>query len=230
MNCAWQRHNFPAPARPAGRRGVPALGRFWLLAGLGLSVSAAPLKIELPAETEAFKPAAGAEIANGQCLTCHSVEYVTTQPPMPRPFWAASVKKMQEKYGATIPPEQVDPLLDYLVQNYGVGGSTNQSGPVTATATNAPAILKTPAPSAQSVAFKYGCLSCHHAEMKIVGPPYKEIAARYRGDPEATAKVVQQIQKGGSGKWGPVLMPPFPQVTPEETKLLAAWILGQSGK
>src|SRR5207237_5593755 len=86
-----------------------------------LVVRGAPMKIEFPPETEAFKHAPGSEIANGQCLTCHSVEYVATQPLMPRAFWAGSVKKMQEKYGAQIPQEQVETLVDYLTRNYGTG-------------------------------------------------------------------------------------------------------------
>src|SRR6266513_2617042 len=69
------------------------------------------LDIQLPAETLAFKQDRGAEIANGQCLVCHSVEYVTMQPPMPRPFWKASVQKMQQKYGAPILDAQVDSIV-----------------------------------------------------------------------------------------------------------------------
>src|SRR5438552_15285252 len=81
---------------------------------------ASALEIQLPPETGAFKQDTGAEIANGQCLVCHSVEYVTMQPPMPRAFWKSSVQKMQQKYGAPIPDGQVEPLTDYLTKNYGV--------------------------------------------------------------------------------------------------------------
>ena len=62
--------------------------------------------------------------------------------------------------------------------------------------------------------------------MKIVGPAYRDIAAKYKTDPKAFAKIDEQIHKGGSGKWGPIIMPPFPQVTAGETKVLADWILG----
>jgi len=186
-----------------------------LFAGAFVSF-AEPLKIELPPETSSFKFGPGSEIANGQCLTCHSVEYVSTQPVMPRAFWAASVKKMQEKYGAPVPADQVDALADYLTQNYGTNGTT---------ATNMQSKLV--ANDGPSVAMKYGCLSCHNVATKIVGPAYKDIADKYRTDATAKAKVEEQIQKGGSGKWGPVLMPPFPQITAAETKLLTDWILGQ---
>ena len=77
-----------------------------VFAVLAAAAQAAPL-ITLPPETAAFKPGAGAELAAGQCLVCHSAQYVSTQPVMPRAFWKASVEKMQKKYGAPIPDDQV---------------------------------------------------------------------------------------------------------------------------
>lgn len=184
---------------------------------------AAPLKIELPPETASFKPDVGVEFANAQCLVCHSVEYVSTQPKKDRAFWAASVKKMQEKFGAPIPPEQVEPLADYLTKNYGI--ATN----ITAATTPSPqpSIPQASSKDGPKIATKYGCLTCHNVSMKIVGPSYHEIAAKYKGDSQASPKIEEQIQKGGSGKWGPMLMPPFPQVSETERKVLVDWILSQ---
>src|SRR5437899_168739 len=88
-------------------------------------VCAAVLEIQLPPEVNAFKQDVGAEISNAQCLVCHSVEYVSTQPPMPREFWKSSIQKMQQKYGAAIPEVQVETLADYLTRNY--GGKTNNA-------------------------------------------------------------------------------------------------------
>lgn len=73
----------------------------------------------LPEEKPAFKTGAGAEVVQANCLICHSSEYITTQPPMTRDQWKASVTKMQQKYGAPIAAESVEPLLDYLVASYG---------------------------------------------------------------------------------------------------------------
>lgn len=84
-----------------------------------ISVNAAPVKIELPPEPGLYKDAPGVEIANAQCLICHSREYVTTQPPFGRKYWKSAVEKMQAKFGAPIPPEQVDALVTYLVTAYG---------------------------------------------------------------------------------------------------------------
>jgi sulfite dehydrogenase len=195
----------------------------FLLALSERAAFAAGLKIELPAETASFKTGPGSDLANGQCLTCHSVDYVVIQPPSPRAYWESSVKKMREKYGASIPDDQVEPLVNYLTQNYGPANSAAPSNTVVK-ASSAPTEK---AASGEAVAGRYGCLSCHNVNMKIVGPAYKEIAAKYRGDGSALAKISEQIHKGGSGKWGPVLMPPFPGVTEAETKALADWILSQ---
>src|SRR3989442_14431403 len=130
----------------------------FLVAGLmGSLVRVLALEIQLPPETAAFRQDKGAEIANGQCLICHSVEYVTMQPPMPRAFWKASVQKMQQKYGAPIPNEQVEQLSDYLTKNYGV--STNGAAAL-ASSGFTPALGHPPSTAAgdgPTRAMKYGC-------------------------------------------------------------------------
>jgi len=84
------------------------------------TVLAGDVSITLPAETAALKPGKGAELAQANCLICHSAEYISTQPPMPRKFWEASVKKMIEKYAAPTPPDVTAALADYLTATYGV--------------------------------------------------------------------------------------------------------------
>ena len=80
------------------------------------------LKIGLPTETATLKPGPGAELASGQCLICHSADYITTQPrDKPLAFWKAEVEKMKKVYGAPIPDDQIDPVSDYLARNYGSG-------------------------------------------------------------------------------------------------------------
>src|SRR3954462_10144030 len=103
--------------------------RFFVYIGLicaaTVTTQAKVVKIELPVETEAavFKQAPGADLANAQCMTCHSVDYITMQPPMSATFWKATVDKMIGKYAAPVPTNQVDAIVAYLTQNYGV--STN---------------------------------------------------------------------------------------------------------
>ena len=76
-------------------------------------------RIELPVEKATFKPGKGADLASSYCYTCHSVEYVTTQPPLPRKFWEGTVIKMKEKFGAPIPDASIQELTDYLTEAYG---------------------------------------------------------------------------------------------------------------
>ena len=84
-----------------------------------ITVAIAADEWKLPDEKPAFKSVPGADIAQANCIMCHSHEYITTQPPFTRDQWKASVTKMQQKYGAPIAPEAVDALLDYLAQSYG---------------------------------------------------------------------------------------------------------------
>jgi len=71
------------------------------------------------------------------------------------------------------------------------------------------------------------CLACHAVDKKLVGPAYKDVAAKYKGDKTAEAKLIEKIQKGGVGAWGQIPMPPNPQVSAAEAKTLVAWVLSQ---
>jgi len=69
------------------------------------------------------------------------------------------------------------------------------------------------------------CMGCHGVAEKKVGPSFKDIAARYGGQNNAAARLVDKIRNGGSGAWGAVPMPANPKVTPDEARQLATWIL-----
>ena len=69
------------------------------------------------------------------------------------------------------------------------------------------------------------CLACHAADKKLVGPSYKDVAAKYAGQKDAAAMLATKIQKGGVGAWGQVPMPANPQVSADEAKTLATWVL-----
>ena len=71
------------------------------------------------------------------------------------------------------------------------------------------------------------CMACHAVSNKLVGPAYKDIAAKYAGQKDAEDKLVQKVLKGGSGAWGPVPMPANPQVSEAEARSLVKWVLSQ---
>lgn len=72
---------------------------------------------------------------------------------------------------------------------------------------------------------KYGCNACHSEDKKVIGPSYKDVAAKYKGDAGAVAKLSEKVKKGGSGVWGPVPMPPNTQVPDPEIKKMVELIL-----
>lgn len=192
-----------------------------------LPLAAAPLKIVLPPETGTFKSSPGVDMANAQCLVCHSVEYVQMQPPKPLDFWTAEVKKMRDKYGAQFPVEDVPGLADYLARTY---GAATKSPVLALVATNSMTFSPSTQPvSAEALATRYACLACHKVDVKVVGPAFKDVAAKYRHDPAALDKILEQIRKGGSGKWGSAPMPPFPAtiVSDAQAQILGKWIMSQ---
>jgi cytochrome c len=82
----------------------------------------------------------------------------------------------------------------------------------------------TPASADLALAKARGCTACHDVEKKLIGPPYKEVAKKYKGDKEASAKLQASVLKGSTGKWGAVPMPPN-KLTDDEAKKLVAWVL-----
>lgn len=82
-----------------------------------------------------------------------------------------------------------------------------------------------PAFADQALATAKNCMACHATDKKLVGPSYKDVAAKYASDKSAVEKLAGKIMKGGSGIWGAVPMPANAQVTDAEAKTLAAWVL-----
>lgn len=107
---------------PAMTSRLPFLLAFALLPSLSSLAPAADttVTIQLPAETATYRPAPGQELAQTLCITCHSADYAAMQPPMPKKFWEANVKKMREKFGAPIPEKAAADLAAYLTTAYGI--------------------------------------------------------------------------------------------------------------
>ncbi|MBT2305098.1 c-type cytochrome [Variovorax paradoxus] len=85
----------------------------------------------------------------------------------------------------------------------------------------------TAAEASEGLAAKYACVACHQASTKVVGPPWKDIAAKYVDGSTTALQLAESIKRGGSGKWGAIPMPPQPAVSDADARELASWILGQ---
>lgn len=77
----------------------------------------------------------------------------------------------------------------------------------------------------EALAKANNCMGCHAVDKKMVGPAYKDVAAKYKGQGDAEAKLVDKVKKGGAGVWGSTPMPPNPAVKDDDLKTIVKWIL-----
>ncbi len=87
------------------------------------------------------------------------------------------------------------------------------------------ALAAIPAHADEALAKKHNCLACHQTDKKVIGPAYKEVAKKYKGQKDAAAMLEQKVKKGGVGVWGQIPMPPNAAVPDADIKKLVAWIL-----
>ena len=84
-----------------------------------------------------------------------------------------------------------------------------------------------PASASDALAKKHACFACHAVDKKLVGPSYKDVAAKYRSDSGAAARLADKVKKGSQGTWGQVPMPPNAAVPDADVSALVKWILSQ---
>ncbi|MEJ7804891.1 MAG: c-type cytochrome [Telluria sp.] len=89
------------------------------------------------------------------------------------------------------------------------------------------ALASSSAMASADLAKAKNCMACHAVASKLVGPAFKDVAAKYAGQKDAESKLVGKVLKGGSGSWGAVPMPANPQVTEAESRALIKWVLAQ---
>ncbi len=77
----------------------------------------------------------------------------------------------------------------------------------------------------EALAKKHNCTACHAVDKKLVGPSYKDVAAKYRGQADAEAKLAAKVKKGGQGVWGQIPMPPNPNVPDGDLNAMVKYIL-----
>ena len=89
------------------------------------------------------------------------------------------------------------------------------------------AMVSTGAMANADLAKAKNCMACHAVANKVLGPAYKDVAAKYTGQKDAEDKLVSKVLKGGSGAWGAIPMPANPQVSEAEARTLVKWIMAQ---
>ena len=86
-------------------------------------------------------------------------------------------------------------------------------------------VLSLPVQASEALAKKYMCMTCHTLEKKLVGPSYHDVAAKYKGDKTAEAKLMEKVKKGGVGAWGQIPMPPNDKMPDADLQAVVKWVL-----
>ena len=159
----------------------------------------------------------GSTLTETKCKICHELEHIR-RAPLSRGEWADNLKNMKER-GTPMDEAEMAVILDYLSTYYNREKPAPVPSPDTlATASSDPM---------EQMLGKHGCVACHRVDKRVLGPSFREVAAKYSGDSGATARLAAKIRTGGQGVWGNVPMPPNTAVSESDAKTLAAWVLQQ---
>lgn len=159
----------------------------------------------------------GSTLTENKCSICHELQHIR-RTPLSRGEWVDNLRNMKER-GTPMNDAEMAIILDYLSTYYNREKPAPQAGPDTLASGGDDPI--------QKLLNAHACNGCHALDTRVVGPSFKEVAARYASDPAAARKLQEKIRSGGQGVWGAVPMPPNPGVAEGEAEKLAAWVLQQ---
>lgn len=182
-------------------------------------IAVAPLAAQEPEPSKTLTPGKGSDLTTAKCAICHDAQHIT-RARLSRGEWEFNIKNMIER-GAPIAPDEIPIILEYLATYY-----SRDSAPPPPDASTAAGGGSGQDP-VQRLLTANACMACHGIDDKIVGPSFREVAARYAGDGGAPARLAVKIKQGGAGAWGQVPMPPHPAISDAELNEIVAWILNR---
>ncbi|MGQ0544476.1 MAG: c-type cytochrome [Betaproteobacteria bacterium] len=156
----------------------------------------------------------GSTLTENTCKICHELQHIKRQP-LSRGEWADNLRNMKER-GTPMDEAETAVILEYLATYY------NRERPAPPPA---PDTLAGGGDPAQKLLASHGCSGCHALDKRVVGPSFREVAAKYGKDSED--QLMRKIREGGKGVWGQVPMPPNPGVPEADLKAIVAWVLEQ---
>jgi cytochrome c551/c552 len=186
-----------------------------------LALAAALAALGLAAGAQQLVPGPGSALTQAKCAICHEIDYIT-RAPQSREQWQEVMQTMVER-GMPATPDEVRIITDYLATYYSREGPSAAAQAASAQAAAAQAA----ADPVTQLLNRNACLGCHAADRQVVGPAFRDVATKYRGDPAAAARLAQKVRAGGQGVWGQVPMPPNPGLSEADAKLLVDWLLAQ---
>lgn len=159
----------------------------------------------------------GSTLTENKCRICHELQHIR-RTPLSRGEWADNLKNMKER-GTPMTDAEMAVILDYLSVYY------NREKP--APAPSADTLASASDDPMQKLLGMNGCVACHAVDKRVVGPSFREVAAKYANDAGAAARLAAKIRAGGQGNWGNVPMPPNPALSEKDLHALAGWVLQQ---
>ena len=183
-------------------------------------VAVAPLAAQEPEPSKTLTPGKGSDLATARCATCHDVQHIT-RVRLSRGEWEFNIKNMIER-GAPIEPGEVPVILEYLATYY-----NRDSAPPPADPSAAGFGMAGGEDPVARLLNANACTACHQLEKRVVGPSFREVAAKFASDRDARDHLAKKIREGGSGNWGNVPMPPHPAISEDDLGRIVGWILQQ---
>src|SRR5689334_14713316 len=187
---------------------------------LAAGATIAPLSAQEDEAPRALTPGKGSNLATARCATCHDARHIT-RTRLSRGEWEYNIKNMTDR-GAPLAPAEIPIVLEYLATYYNRDAAAPEPDPSAASFG-----MNAGGDPAQQMLNANACSACHTLDKRVVGPSFREVAARFAGDADAAAKLAKKVREGGAGNWGSVPMPPNPQVTDGDLRQMIAWILQQ---
>ena len=159
----------------------------------------------------------GSTLTETKCKICHELQHIR-RAPLSRGEWADNLKNMKER-GTPMTDAEMAVILDYLATYYNREKPAPEPSPDTLATASADPIEK--------LLGAHACAACHALDKRVVGPSFREVAAKYAGDAGAAERLAGKIRAGGLGAWGSVPMPPNAGLSEADAKTLAGWVLQQ---
>ena len=169
------------------------------------------------AQDEPLIPGPGSTLTENKCKICHELQHIRRARLSPGE-WADNLRNMKER-GTPMTDDEMRVIQEYLATYYNRDKPAPAPSPDTLAAGGDDPV--------QKLLNANACNGCHAVDKRVVGPSFREVAAKYAGDRSAPARLMSKIRGGGQGAWGQVPMPPNPGLPDAELQRIAAWVLGQ---
>jgi cytochrome c551/c552 len=162
-------------------------------------------------------PGPGSTLTENKCRICHELQHIRRQP-LSRGEWEDNLRNMKER-GTPMNEAEMAVILEYLATYY------NREKPAPPPA--ADGLAAGGDDPMQKLLNAHGCMGCHALDARVVGPSFRQVAAKYAGNPAALQHLSLKIKNGGKGAWGEVPMPPNAGVSDADLKAIVGWVLEQ---